>query len=79
MNNEKRFIVSGSISVSGIPEEDASGAILGYRLPDGRLVRLAMALEVESEDGSNYTYLSNDKDMQSIGFDIVRYDQTQFE
>ena len=79
MSDEKRFVVSGSIQVSGTPEEDINGEVCGYRLPDGRFVRLAVALEIEAEDGNDYQYLSTDQEMQKVGFSVIQYDQTQFE
>jgi len=73
----KNFIITGEIVVSGRSVKAADDEIVGFRQKDKSLVKLIAALEVENPDGT-YRYLSLDAEMQSLGFQIISYDRTDF-
>jgi hypothetical protein len=73
----KKFIISGTIEISGKQILGCDGDIVAYELPDGREVRLAACLEVENKDGS-VEILHSDKDMSKVGFELVEYNQINF-
>lgn len=60
------------------PELDASEAIVGYQLPDGRLIRLVIALEIESKDGGSYEYVTSEQEMEKLGLGLLSYDDISF-
>lgn len=53
--------------------------ICRFTLPDGRTVRLAIALEVESKDGNNFKYITSESEMTELGFECLDYDSLTFE
>lgn len=78
--NEYRFEIVGGLDVDTqnhcIRAHD--GAVIGFRLPDGRTVRLVMCLEIESADGEEFTYLPECAAMDEIGFSNLDYDHLTF-
>ena len=74
------FVVTGQFDIDSenTPQEDAYGARSGFILPDGRTVRLVVALEIESTDGEEYKYIVSQKAMEEIGFNLFNYDETNF-
>jgi len=56
-----------------------TGDICAFRLPDGRSVRLAVALEVESKDGNNFKLITDEFDMAELGFEGLDYKELTFE
>lgn len=73
------FSISGTLEVAPdlIARADWEGTICGYQLPDGRTVRLAMALEIESTDGE-FSYVNSDVDMARCGFTCLDYEKISF-
>jgi len=55
------------------PVYGASKQIHAYRLPDGRLVRLQVVLEVEDPEKETYMDLSTAEEMDSVGFTCLDY------
>ena len=74
---DMRFTVTGTMRVSGRMLRDSVGDIRGYKLPDGREIRLCVALEVEDQNG-NTSMAYTDQDMKKLGFEIQSYDETNF-
>lgn len=74
------FTVSGGFDISSQVERVLAynDTISAYKLPDGRTVRLVVALEVESADGTSYEYLTSESNMDSIGFTNLDYQDTSF-
>lgn len=56
-----------------------NGETVGFKLPDGRTVRPVVALEVESEDGMFFDYLTAESDMSNTGVELVDYIESRFE
>jgi len=73
-----RFIVSGSINVRGRAIRDVDGDIIGYRQPDGSIVRLSICLEVENKKGDEFRHVVTNQQMSDIGFSIDKYDRSDF-
>ena len=55
------------------------GNITGFRLPDGRVGQLAIALEVESADGTGYDYITSEQEMSKLGFSALEYADLHFD
>jgi hypothetical protein len=81
-DNEKEygFDVRGGYSINKnfIPVLAYDGTIVGFTLPDGRTVRLTIALEIESKDGSKYKYVTSEKNMMNLGFSYLDYEYINF-
>jgi hypothetical protein len=77
--DERTFAVSGRIDVSrdAEPELDHTGSICAFYLPDGRRVRLAVALEVEDVGGIEY--ITDQAEMETLGFQLIDYLESKFE
>jgi hypothetical protein len=77
---EYLFTVTGGYNVSPDLKEYHSfnGRVIGFTTPDGRVVRLTVALEVEEADGS-FSYINNEKQMMQLGFGGLEYDKVEFE
>ena len=75
------FNVTGSFSIdSDLPVvESFDKRVVGFKLSDGRTVRLVVALEVESEDGSKFGYITSEKAMGNLGFRCLDYERLEFE
>lgn len=78
-DNEYKFICTGSFSIDKKlePTTDADGNVVGFILPDGREVRLVIALEIENGDNFD-DYVVNEKEMAKIGFSCLDYEQLAF-
>lgn len=79
-NMEYRFEATGGFDIPSCFEQqlDASGKIFGFKLKDGRIVRLAVCLEVESKDGKKYKYITKESEMCKLGFCDLAYDELSF-
>ena len=81
MAQEKHYLfeVSGGWAVVGDlkPSYDAVGNICGLELPDGRMVRLIVALEVEDKNG-DYECITSEKEMSELGFESLDYNKCDF-
>ena len=77
---ETLFEVKGGFDISKKikPFKGANGDIIGYILPDGRIVQLVVALEIEDLD-SNFKYIVNQDAMQSLGFENLDYSELTFD
>lgn len=79
---EVKFTVIGGFDIPAnlAPEYDnLKTAIIGYTLPDGRIARPCVALEIESADGKEYIYVTSEKAMTELGFTNLDYDNSKFE
>lgn len=71
-----RFEASGGwvVNENLKPIHDVSGNIVAFSLPDGRIV---VALEVE-KDG-NLEYVTDNAQMEDLGFYCLEYDRLEFQ
>jgi hypothetical protein len=53
--------------------------VVGFKLPDGRTARPIIALEIESEDGSSFEYVTAEFQMAELGFSCLEYGTVNFE
>ena len=77
----RAFEVTGKMSVRGKPIKDVLGNIVGYKLKDGTIVKLVVALDVQrsARPCSNLPYtIANSNDIRELGFDLLEYDQVKF-
>lgn len=76
--NKYKFTCSGDFDVDVNLDRiyDSVGNVVGFKLPDGREVRLVIALEVDNED--NYDYITSESDMDELGFNLTDYDVCEF-
>jgi len=74
------FEVQGSFNIRNNLElhESWVGEVVGFRLPDGRLVRPIVGLEVESADGTKYEYVTDESTMSEMGFEGLDYGDVRF-
>jgi len=75
------FDVIGGFSVRNELEPDYTyyGNINGFKLPDGRIIRLVAALEIESVDGASYEYVTSEKEMAELGMEGLDYAKLEFD
>jgi hypothetical protein len=75
-----RFEITGGLEVAAGFQvlEAADGQVIGFRLKDGRTVRLCLCLEVESEGGEKFDYVWKEAEMDALGFSGLEYDKTDF-
>jgi hypothetical protein len=59
--------------------DKSNGQVCGYELPDGRKAYLCVALEIESVDGTDYEYVTNETAMVDDGFTNLDYIDSFFE
>jgi hypothetical protein len=73
------FTLTGGWTIVGNMKEQLScdGSVYGFKLPDGRVVQLVVALEVEDKNG-DYTYVTSEKEMEKLGFESLDYDRMDF-
>lgn len=78
--NEEAFTITGGIDtpVDATPILSHDDRIVGYQLPDGRKVRLSLALEVESADGETHTYAATGEEIERLGFGVFDYRDAYF-
>jgi len=78
---EWKFNVTGGFDIDKTlqPYVAHDGGVVGFTLPDGRTVRLVVALEIESKDGSKFDYITADQIMGDLGFAGLDYDRLEFE
>jgi len=76
-----KFEVTGTfyIDKKHKPILDCRGNICGFKLKDGRTVKLVVGLEVANPEETDYQYITSDKDTAKIGFELLEYDRTDFE
>lgn len=75
------FEVTGGFSIRNelTPEHNCTGGIRGFKLPDGRIATLVVALEVENDGGVSYDYITSEKEMNDLGFEGLDYANIEFE
>lgn len=76
---ELSFDIGGFIRVNDdmIPGEDCNGNIVRYTLPDGRVARMIMALEIEDTKG-NVVCVTSEAEMGKLGFTGLEYKDLMF-
>jgi len=57
---------------------DDVGNVVGFHLPDGRMVQLVMALEVVNLEGDKFEYITEEKEMENLGLSLLNYDNMTF-
>lgn len=79
--NEYKFVAEGGYDIDSnlTPEANAFGEVVGFKLPDGRSVRLVIALEVSDEYGDDFKYVTSEQEMSELGFDCLDYERLNFE
>ena len=76
----KHLIVSAKVEVKGKPVRDFTKLrTVGYKLPDGRIVKPIIALEVQKKGDGDFKYLTDTEDMRKLGFDIIEYHGAEFQ
>ena len=72
------FTLTGGWTLVGNMKEElaADGSVYGFKLPDGRVVQLVVALEVEDKNG--YTYVTSEKEFEKLGFESLDYGRMDF-
>ena len=75
-----RFEVTGGFDIQDKLEEEHSaiGTVKGFKLPDGRVVRPCVALEVEEDGGTSYSYITSEQEMAELGLEGLDYDNIEF-
>ena len=78
MKKETLFEATGAFDIDANlkPVCNGLGEICEYELPDGRIVRLVIALEIESK--GSCTYITSETEMDELGFSDLNYDQLNF-
>lgn len=56
------------------PVLDSCGSMVGYILPDGRMVKPMLGFEIQNPDGT-YHYTIN---ADNLGIEVVQYDKCDF-
>ena len=77
----KHLILTVKVEVRGKPVKDFTKIrTVGYKLPDGRIVKPVIALEVQKKKSTNdFLYLTDTEDMRKLGFDIIEYHDAEFQ
>ena len=70
-----KFDVTGTFSIQKEFEQMLSqmGEITGFKLPNGKIVQLVVALEVMSEDENSFEYITSEEKMDALGFRCLDY------
>lgn len=77
---EYLFEVKGGFDISPSLEEFHAhdGTVIGFTLPDGRVARACVALEVEDEETGRIEYIISEQEMTGLGFDGLDYECLNF-
>jgi hypothetical protein len=82
MDRERQigFAIQGSFFVPEnlTPVLAATGEICAYMLPDGRVARLQVVLEIENLEKGTFQDLSTDEEMAANGFACLEYGEIRF-
>ena len=76
------FDVAGGFDIDFPEVLAADGSVVGFTLPDGRTVRLCIALEVEAanpKEATDYKYITSEREMDDLGFRCLDYAHLEFE
>ena len=78
-----KFDVTGTFSIQNEFEQILSqmpmrtmgkeGEITGFKLPNGKIVQLVVALEVMSENEESFEYITSEEKMDALGFRCLDY------
>jgi hypothetical protein len=77
------FVISGEFAVSSDlkPIFGRQNTIIGFELPDGRMAKLIVGLELATKVNSefdDYTYITSQQEMDQWGFGCLDYSMTSF-
>lgn len=77
---EYLFTVTGGFDISPklVEFEAWDGRVIGFTLPDGRIARLCVALEVEREETGEMEYITSSSEMADLGFKNLDYESLDF-
>lgn len=78
---EVKFEVKGGFDIANnlVPQTASNGEVIGYKLPDGRIARLVIALEIENPKCvSPIEYVTFDSQMATLGFANLDYEHLTF-
>ena len=77
---ETLFEVTGGFDISekNNPMRGANGDVIGYTLPNGSIVRLVVALEIENPKTHEFSYITNCQAMKILGFENLDYSELTF-
>jgi hypothetical protein len=81
-----RFNITGGFDIRTNLKEvhsNAEGVVVGFELPDGKIVRPCICLEVEDTNADQFTeqpfkYITSEREMAELGFEGLDYDQLDF-
>ena len=75
-----KFELTGGFSVDKnfTPELSYNGGIMSFALPDGRVVQLIVALEIEEANGRHHRQITSQHEMDELGFECLDYENVQF-
>ena len=73
----KHLIVSANVKVKGKALKDFRKQTVGYKLPDGTIIKPVIALEVQKK--GRFSYITGCEEMRSYGFDIIDYHTAEFQ
>ena len=80
--NEKpyKFVVKGGFDISSTLAEYLAwdGGVIGFVLPNGKVAKLCVALEIEDGDGDGFTYVTSQNEMAKLGFQDLDYESLDF-
>jgi len=78
--NEYRFEVTGGYCVREdlTPLMSAIGNIVGFKTPDGKIIKLVVALEVTTEDEDDFEYITSERRMEELGLEGLDSDELRF-
>lgn len=73
------FDIRGSFDIDDqlIPKFSVDGTVMGFKLPNGKVAELIVALVVEDAEG-NEEYVTSDQQMRDMGFDNLDYSWADF-
>lgn len=82
-NKDKEYVftATGGWDIDGKlkPQHDASGNVVGFKLSDGRIVQLVIALEVWDKKTDSYQYVTSENQMEKLGFYGLDYGRLDFQ
>jgi hypothetical protein len=78
------FKVTGEFEVASHlkPVFGRQNTIIGFELPDGRMAKLIVGLELETKvnpEFDDYAYITSQQEMDQWGFGCLNYSMTSFE
>lgn len=81
-SKEYLFTVTGGFDISPELSEFLAwdGGVVGFTLPDGRVAKLVVGLEISSPDPDDdgFEHVTCERKMSELGFDNLDYDALDF-